>query len=61
MQHWQPNRVVLRIQPSEGVLLRFQAKRPGPIMHLDPADMRFTYQQAFRAPSPEVFETSCST
>ena len=57
VQHWQPNRLVLRIQPSEGILLRFQAKQPGPIMHLDPVDLRFTYEQAFHAPSPEAYET----
>ena len=27
---WQPNRLVIRIQPDEGILLRFQAKQPGP-------------------------------
>ena len=57
VDHWQPNRLILRIQPEEGILTRFQAKRPGPVMHLEAVDMLFTYQQAFRAPTPEAYET----
>ena len=45
------------MQPTEGIVLRFQAKRPGPMMHLDPVDMVFSYSQAFRIPSPEAYET----
>jgi glucose-6-phosphate 1-dehydrogenase len=54
---WQPNRLVIHIQPDEGILLRFQAKRPGPQMRLGPVDMRFTYRQAFRSVPPEAYET----
>ncbi|MFN2196770.1 MAG: glucose-6-phosphate dehydrogenase [Anaerolineales bacterium] len=54
---WQPNRLVIHIQPDEGILLRFQAKRPGPKMRLGPVDMRFTYQNAFHAAPPEAYET----
>ncbi len=57
VEHWEPNRLVLRIQPEEGILLRFQAKQPGPIMHLDPVDMQFSYAQAFKAEPPEAYET----
>jgi glucose-6-phosphate 1-dehydrogenase len=57
VEHWQPNRLIVRIQPDEGILLRFQAKRPGPIMHLDPVDMRFAYREAFRDSPPEAYET----
>ncbi len=57
VEHWQPNRLIVRIQPEEGILLRFQAKRPGPIMHLDPVDMLFSYGRTFRAPAPEAYET----
>jgi len=55
--NWQPNRLVIRIQPEEGILLRFQAKQPGPSMRLGPVDMRFTYQEAFQAPPTEAYET----
>jgi glucose-6-phosphate 1-dehydrogenase len=54
---WQPNRLVIHIQPEEGILLRIQAKQPGLTMLLSPVDMRFTYKQAFQTPSPEAYET----
>ena len=53
---WQPNRLVLRIQPDEGIVLRFQAKRPGPSMLLHPVTMRFDYDEAFDTP-PDAYET----
>jgi glucose-6-phosphate 1-dehydrogenase len=54
---WQPNRLVIHIQPDEGILLRFQAKRPGPKVRLGPVDMRFTYQEAFQTIPPDAYET----
>jgi glucose-6-phosphate 1-dehydrogenase len=54
---WQPARLVLCIQPDEGIILRFQAKQPGAQMYLRPVDMRFGYQDTFRQPSPEAYET----
>ncbi len=54
---WQPNRLLISIQPLEGILLRFQAKHPGGTMRLSPVDMEFYYQEAFRVPSPEAYET----
>jgi glucose-6-phosphate 1-dehydrogenase len=54
---WQPNRLIVHIQPNEGILLRFQAKRPGPEVRLSPVDMRFTYKEAFQGKPPEAYET----
>ena len=54
---WQPNRLLIHIQPNEGMQLSFQAKRPGPKLRLGPVDMRFTYKDAFRASPPEAYET----
>jgi len=54
---WQPNRLTIHIQPDEGILLRFLAKRPGPPMHLSPVNMRFSYREAFEATPPEAYET----
>jgi glucose-6-phosphate 1-dehydrogenase len=54
---WQPNRLLISIQPLEGISLRFQAKHPGGTMRLSPVDMEFYYQEAFRVPSPEAYET----
>ena len=54
---WQPSRLVLSIHPDEGIVLRFQAKYPGPKMQLRSVDMRFNYREAFDAPSPDAYET----
>ena len=54
---WQPSRLVLSIQPVEGIVLGFQAKYPGPKMQLRPVDMRFSYRESFAAPSPDAYET----
>jgi len=54
---WQPNRLLIRIQPMEGIFLRFQAKQPGPFMRLSPVDMHFTYKETFKAEPPEAYET----
>jgi glucose-6-phosphate 1-dehydrogenase len=54
---WHPSRLVLSIQPEEGIVLRFQAKYPGPTMQLRPVEMRFTYNESFAVPSPDAYET----
>jgi glucose-6-phosphate 1-dehydrogenase len=54
---WQPSRIVISIQPDEGIVLRFQAKHPGPKMVLQPVDMRFNYTESFAVPSPEAYVT----
>ncbi|HZF07237.1 MAG TPA: glucose-6-phosphate dehydrogenase [Thermoanaerobaculia bacterium] len=53
----EPNRLLLRIQPDEGIVLRFQAKRPGSAMRLAPVETRFSYKEAFNVPEPEAYET----
>jgi glucose-6-phosphate 1-dehydrogenase len=53
----QPNSLVMHIQPDEGILLRFQAKRPGLRIRLSPVDMRFAYREAFEEVPPEAYET----
>jgi glucose-6-phosphate 1-dehydrogenase len=54
---WAPNRLVIQIQPYEGILIRFQAKRPGQDVRLSPVDMRFSYKDAFKSKPPEAYET----
>lgn len=41
------NRLVIRIQPDEGISVRFGAKIPGPIMRLGAVDMDFNYVDTF--------------
>jgi glucose-6-phosphate 1-dehydrogenase len=54
---WQPARLVVCIQPDEGIVMKFQAKQPGPHLRLRPVDMRFSYQETFETPSPDAYET----
>jgi glucose-6-phosphate 1-dehydrogenase len=54
---WHPSRIVLSIQPEEGIVLGFQAKYPGPKMVLRPVEMQFNYQNSFATPSPDAYET----
>ena len=52
-----PNRLIIRLQPDEGITLRFQAKQPGEAMRLAPVDMRFCYKESFNMVQPEAYET----
>jgi glucose-6-phosphate 1-dehydrogenase len=51
-----PNRLTLRIQPDEGVSLRFTSKVPGIGLELKTVEMDFPYGSAFPAQSPEAYE-----
>lgn len=53
----QPARLVIQIQPEQGIVLKFMAKEPGSPLRLRPVDMRFSYREAFRASAPEAYET----
>jgi glucose-6-phosphate 1-dehydrogenase len=55
--NWQPNRLVLSIQPHMGIRMRFQAKRPGLKMVLSPVDMVFNYSESYTSGTPEAYET----
>jgi glucose-6-phosphate 1-dehydrogenase len=54
---WQPNRLIIYIQPQEGIVLRFQAKQPGSTLQLSPVNMHFSYQETFKSRSPQAYET----
>lgn len=54
---WQPTRVIMSIQPDEGIVLRCYAKQPGSPIRLRQVDMRFSYQEAFKTPSPPAYAT----
>ncbi|MFN0279297.1 MAG: glucose-6-phosphate dehydrogenase [Pyrinomonadaceae bacterium] len=41
------NRIVIHIQPDEGITLHFGAKIPGPIVNIGPVDMDFDYADYF--------------
>ncbi len=50
------NAVVMRIQPDEGMTLRFGSKVPGTQMELRDVSMDFGYGQSFNEESPEAYE-----
>ena len=52
----QPNLITMRIQPDEGISLRFGAKFPSPDMTVCPVDMDFKYASAFGASSANGYE-----
>jgi glucose-6-phosphate 1-dehydrogenase len=52
----EPNRLVLRIQPDEGISLSLGAKLPGPEMRIQPVEMDFDYEKVFGGEPPEAYE-----
>jgi glucose-6-phosphate 1-dehydrogenase len=50
------NALVIRIQPDEGVTLRFGSKVPGSTMEVRDVNMDFSYGLAFAEDSPEAYE-----
>ncbi len=52
-----PNLLVLRIQPDEGISLRFLSKSPGSGMRLRPVSMDFNYGSSFGERTPTAYET----
>jgi len=57
LEGWETNRLVIQIQPNEGIAMCVQAKRPGLEVRLDSVAMEFCYQEVFQTPSPEAYET----
>ncbi|MFV8380219.1 glucose-6-phosphate dehydrogenase [Corynebacterium hindlerae] len=51
-----PNALVIRVQPDEGVLMRFGSKVPGSTMEVRDVNMDFAYSEAFTEESPEAYE-----
>lgn len=52
-----PNLLVIKIQPEEGISLRFQSKQPGGGMRLRPVSMDFNYGSSFGVRTPTAYET----
>jgi glucose-6-phosphate 1-dehydrogenase len=51
------NLLAIRIQPDEGIMLRFGAKVPGLRLDIRAVTMDFTYGSAFSVDSPDAYET----
>ena len=50
------NALVIRVQPDEGITLRFGSKVPGHAMEVRDVNMDFSYGSAFAEDSPEAYE-----
>jgi glucose-6-phosphate 1-dehydrogenase len=51
-----PNVLILRIQPDEGIALRFATKLPGEAMRLTTETLEFSYSKAFGGEPREAYE-----
>jgi glucose-6-phosphate 1-dehydrogenase len=51
-----PNVISMRIQPDEGIALKFAAKVPGPTTQLRPVRMDFLYGSSFGEAGPDAYE-----
>jgi glucose-6-phosphate 1-dehydrogenase len=52
-----PNVLAIRVQPDEGILLRFGAKVPGQGLQIRNVNMDFRYGSSFAVDSPDAYET----
>ncbi|MEK6959776.1 MAG: glucose-6-phosphate dehydrogenase [Nanoarchaeota archaeon] len=52
----EPNRLILRIQPDEGIALQFNSKRPVTNLAIDPVLMDFCHSCIFSPNTPEAYE-----
>jgi glucose-6-phosphate 1-dehydrogenase len=50
------NAITLRLQPNEGITLRFNGKVPGNDLQIRPVRMHFSYNAEFGAYTPEAYE-----
>jgi glucose-6-phosphate 1-dehydrogenase len=50
------NRLVIQVQPAEGIQLHFETKVPDAGMKLRQTDLDFRFQREFRGTMPEAYE-----
>ena len=53
----EPNRLILNIQPEEGISVSFGAKRPGTEMRIGNVTMNFSYKEGFGEASRSAYAT----
>lgn len=51
-----PNTLTIGIQPEECITLKFMAKEPGPDVTVEPVNMTFSYDSAFKVQPAEAYE-----
>ena len=53
----EPNKLVIQLQPEEGMRLHMTAKEPGPGgIKLKPVSLDLNYTDTFQRPSPDAYE-----
>jgi glucose-6-phosphate 1-dehydrogenase len=52
----QPNELLIRLQPDEGLELRMMAKTPGEGMRLKEVPLKLDFDEAFKTPTMEAYE-----
>jgi len=63
LEEKQPSLLMIRVQPDDGISLRFQVKTPGaanqltPEFEISPVVMDFTYAEAFEKHTPPAYQT----
>jgi glucose-6-phosphate 1-dehydrogenase len=56
MEQMTPNQLIIRIQPDEGITLRFAAKVPGQVTNIRDVNMDFRYGASFGVQLAEAYE-----
>jgi glucose-6-phosphate 1-dehydrogenase len=51
-----PNDLIIRVQPEEGISVRFNGKVPGGSMNIKPVAMDMSYKTTFNVEPPEAYE-----
>ncbi|QDZ27284.1 glucose-6-phosphate dehydrogenase [Noviherbaspirillum sp. UKPF54] len=53
---FQPNSLIIRLQPDEGLQLNLMAKTPGDGMRLRPVELELDFRETFKQPRMEAYE-----
>ncbi|HJV85852.1 MAG TPA: glucose-6-phosphate dehydrogenase [Noviherbaspirillum sp.] len=53
---FQPNSLIIRLQPEEGLQLNLMAKTPGDGMRLRPVELELDFRETFKMPRMEAYE-----
>jgi glucose-6-phosphate 1-dehydrogenase len=53
---FQPNSLVIRLQPDEGLRMNLMAKTPGDGMRLKPAELELDFNETFKTPRMDAYE-----
>ncbi|MFD2366347.1 glucose-6-phosphate dehydrogenase [Pseudoduganella sp. GCM10020061] len=53
---FQPNSLVIRLQPDEGLRMNLMAKTPGEGMRLKPAELELDFNEQFKTPRMDAYE-----